>query len=99
MPTALIAIPYFITRDSTPHQKVEAAGWSVRTVQDGMHADEDRLIELLHGVDATVAGGEPYTRTVLNAARSLKHVARWGVGFDRVDLDAATNEGVLVTTA
>lgn len=98
MPTALIAIPYFITRDPAPREKLEAAGWSVRTVADGMHADEDRLIELLDGVDATVAGGEPYTRRVLSAARSLKHIARWGVGFDRVDLDAATNDGVLVTT-
>jgi D-3-phosphoglycerate dehydrogenase len=99
MPTALVAIPYFITRDPSPREKLEAAGWTVRTVADGMHADEDRLIELLTGVDATVAGGEPYTRRVLTEARSLKHVARWGVGFDRVDLDAATDEGVLVTTA
>jgi D-3-phosphoglycerate dehydrogenase / 2-oxoglutarate reductase len=98
MPTALIAIPYFITRDPTPREKLEAAGWTVRTVADGMHATEDRLIDLLDGVDATVAGGEPYTRRVLSTARSLKHVARWGVGFDRVDLDAAADEGVLVTT-
>jgi phosphoglycerate dehydrogenase-like enzyme len=99
MPTALIAIPYFITRDPSPREKLEAAGWSVRTVADGMHADEDRLIDLLQGVDATVAGGEPYTRRVMTAATSLKHVARWGVGYDRVDLDAANDLGVLVTTA
>jgi D-3-phosphoglycerate dehydrogenase len=98
MPTALITIPYFVTRDPTPRQKFEAAGWTVREVQDAMHADEDRLIGLLGGVDATVAGGEPYTRHVLSAAASLKHVARWGVGFDRVDLEAAADEGVLVTT-
>ena len=35
---------------------------------------------------------------MLEAAASLKHVARWGVGFDRVDLEAATECGVLVTT-
>jgi D-3-phosphoglycerate dehydrogenase / 2-oxoglutarate reductase len=98
MPTALIAIPYFITRDRTPHEKLEAAGWTVRTAAEGMHASENRLIELLDGVDATVAGGEPYTRRVLSTATSLKHVARWGVGFDRVDLEAAADEGVLATT-
>jgi D-3-phosphoglycerate dehydrogenase / 2-oxoglutarate reductase len=98
MPTALITIPYFITRDPTPREKLEAAGWTVREVADGMHSTEDRLIELLDGVDATVAGGEPYTRRVLSVAKSLKHVARWGVGFDRVDLEAAADEGVLVTT-
>ena len=30
MPTALIAIPYFITRDRTPHEKLEAAGFNVQ---------------------------------------------------------------------
>src|SRR3954453_14985878 len=76
MPTAFFAIPYFIPRDPAPHEKLEAAGWTVRTVADGMHADADRLIDLLQGVDATVAGGEPYTRRVLTEATSLKHIAR-----------------------
>jgi D-3-phosphoglycerate dehydrogenase / 2-oxoglutarate reductase len=98
MPTVLITSPVFMTRDIKPLAKLEAAGWTVRHEPEGTHADEDRLIELLAGVDATVAGGEPYTRRVLKAATSLKHVARWGVGFDRVDLTAATELGVLVTT-
>jgi len=100
MPSVLIAIPsnYFITRDPTPREKLEAAGWTVREVTGRAHTTEDGLIAALDGVDATVAGGEPYTRRVLSAATSLKHVARWGVGFDRVDLEAAADEGVLVTT-
>ncbi|MCC7372659.1 MAG: phosphoglycerate dehydrogenase [Chloroflexi bacterium] len=98
MPTVFIAIPFFVTRDPSPLDKLEAAGWTVKQVPEGVRPNEDQLIELLEGVDATVAGGEPYTRKVLSQARSLKHVARWGVGFDRVDLDAATDEGVLVTT-
>jgi phosphoglycerate dehydrogenase-like enzyme len=98
MPTVLITSPVFLTRDIKPMAKLEAAGWSVLHEPDGTHADEDRLIELLAGVDATVAGAEPYTCRVLEAATSLKHVARWGVGFDRIDLEAANRCGVLVTT-
>jgi D-3-phosphoglycerate dehydrogenase / 2-oxoglutarate reductase len=100
MPTVLIVIPenYFITRDPTPREKLEAAGWTVQQATGRSHAEEDGLIALLDGVDATVAGGEPYTRRVLSTATSLKHVARWGVGFDRVDLEAADDEGVLATT-
>ena len=62
MPTVLITSPVFMTRDIKPMAKLEAAGWTVRHEPDGTHADEDRLIELLAGVDATVAGAEPYTR-------------------------------------
>lgn len=98
MPTVLIAIPFFVTRDPSPLEKLAAAGWTVKHIPEGVRPDEDALIELLDGVDATVAGGEPYSQKVLSQARSLKHVARWGVGFDRVDLDAANNEGVLITT-
>jgi D-3-phosphoglycerate dehydrogenase len=100
MPTVLIAIPsnYFVTRDPTPREKLEAAGWTVRQTADRSHTNEDGLIAALDGVDATVAGGEPYTRRVLSTAKSLKHVARWGVGFDQVDLEAAADEGVLATT-
>jgi len=98
MPTVLITSPVFMTRDIKPMAKLEAAGWTIRHKPSGTHADEDRLLELLVDVDATVAGGEPYTRRVLTEAASLKHVARWGVGFDRVDLEAATECGVLVTT-
>jgi phosphoglycerate dehydrogenase-like enzyme len=100
MPTVLIAIPanYFVTRDPTPREKLEAAGWTIRQTTDRAHTTEDGLIAALEGVDATVAGGEPYTRRVLSAATSLKHVARWGVGFDQVDIPAATELGVLATT-
>jgi D-3-phosphoglycerate dehydrogenase len=98
MPIVLVNLPFFVTRDASPLEKFKAAGWTVREVGDGMHASEDRLIEILDGVDATVAGGEPYTRRVLETAKSLKHIARWGVGFDRVDLAAADEHGVLVTT-
>ncbi len=91
MPHALILTPVFTTRDDTPTEKLKAAGWTVRHVPGGTHSSEDELIALLaEGVDATIAGGEPYTRGVLEASPRLKHIARWGVGFDRIDIPAAT---------
>ena len=99
MPHALILTPVFTTRDDTPTEKLKQAGWTFRHVPGGTHASEDELIALLaEGVDATIAGGEPYTRRVLEASPRLKHIARWGVGFDKVDIPAATELGVLVTT-
>jgi D-3-phosphoglycerate dehydrogenase len=48
--------------------------------------------------DATVAlcYSEPYTREVFAAAPLLKAVLRSGVGVDTIDLDAATEFGVMV---
>src|SRR5438105_10149744 len=60
---------------------------------------EDELLIALQGVSASVAGSEPYTRRVLVANPGLRVIARVGVGFDAVDLKAATDHGVAVATA
>jgi len=59
------------------------------------------LLEQLPGCVASLAGSEPYTRAVIEkaAAAGLKVIARAGVGFDGVDLQAATDCGVVVTFA
>ena len=58
---------------------------------------EDEMCRAISGVDATIAGGEPYTRRVFDAADRLKIVARTGTGYDKIDLAAATEHGVWVT--
>ncbi|MBA8816814.1 D-3-phosphoglycerate dehydrogenase [Microbacterium halimionae] len=58
---------------------------------------EAELAELLPGVDGVVAGLDAYSETALAAADQLKVIARYGVGVDRVDLDAAAARGITVT--
>lgn len=59
---------------------------------------EDQLIELISEADGTLAANEPYTARVFDALPRLKIVSRVGVGFDTVDVRAATDRGVIVTT-
>lgn len=58
---------------------------------------EDELLEQLTGIKAALAGSEPYTRRVLAAHPQLRVIARAGVGYDAVDLAAATDIGAAVT--
>jgi D-3-phosphoglycerate dehydrogenase len=62
---------------------------------------EDELFALLPGCVATLAGSEPYTRRVIEtgAKAGLKVIARAGVGYDAVDVQAATDHGVVVCYA
>jgi phosphoglycerate dehydrogenase-like enzyme len=60
--------------------------------------DPDRLAEGLAGAWATVAGVEPYTRSVFASVPELKAVFRWGTGSDAIDIAAATEAGVAVIT-
>jgi phosphoglycerate dehydrogenase-like enzyme len=58
---------------------------------------EEELLRQLAGIPASLAGSEPYTRRVIEANPSLRVIARLGVGYDAVDLAAATEHGVAVT--
>jgi len=62
---------------------------------------EAELLDQLPGCIASLAGSEPYNRTVIAtaAATGLKIIARAGVGYDGIDVQAATDHGVIVTYA
>ncbi len=60
---------------------------------------EDEILRDLQGCAACIAGSEPYTPRVFDANPQLRCVARAGVGYDAVDLEAATDHGVAVAFA
>ncbi len=57
----------------------------------------EELFALIPGFDGCIAGLERYDRAILAAAAQLRVLARYGVGVDNVDLDAARQMGILVT--
>ncbi len=57
----------------------------------------DELHALLPGCDGYIAGLETIDRAALNCADRLKVIARYGVGVEKVDLDAAREKGIRVT--
>ena len=75
------------------------AGCELTEAFDAGMADVNDLRSKLPGVDAVLAGVEPYTAELLasDEAKELKVISRWGVGFDGIDLNAAADRGVLVT--
>lgn len=56
------------------------------------------LLELLPGMDAVLASMDHFTADVLGspAGRQLKVISRWGVGYDAIDVPAATRNGILI---
>jgi D-3-phosphoglycerate dehydrogenase len=68
----------------------------VAFVKRGPCHTEEELIEALRDADAAICWHEPYTRHVLAHAPRLRGIIRTGVGVDTVDLDAATEYGIMV---
>ncbi|HEY8292724.1 MAG TPA: NAD(P)-dependent oxidoreductase, partial [Thermomicrobiales bacterium] len=59
---------------------------------------ETRVVapETIAGYDAIVSLGVRYPAETLRQADRLAVIARWGVGYDTIDIPAATEHGVLV---
>jgi len=55
------------------------------------------VASLLPGMDGYIAGLDMIDRTALNTADCLKVISRYGVGYDRIDLNAAREKGIIVT--
>lgn len=68
-----------------------------RIMRGPAHHDLAEMRPLLHGADAWIAGTGPVTEEHLAAAPKLKIIARYGVGYEAVDLDAAAARGIPVT--
>ena len=62
----------------------------------GPCATPGEVLEAIREADVGICMDEPYTREVFAGAPKLKAVIRYGVGVDTIDLDAATEFGVVV---
>ena len=51
------------------------------------------------GVVAIIANSSLFERSFYEAAKDQRIIARWGVGYDKVNVDIATELGVIITVA
>jgi D-3-phosphoglycerate dehydrogenase / 2-oxoglutarate reductase len=63
---------------------------------DEANMTESALIAQLEGIEGVLAGMDPFTPAVLGATR-LRAIARMGVGYDAIDVPAATRLKIPVT--
>src|SRR6266850_6395860 len=58
--------------------------------------DAAEVIERTHDADGLIVSASPITRGVMSALEGLKVVVRTGVGYDVIDVPAATELGVII---
>ncbi len=97
MAKILITSTSFGKKDPAPIRLLESKGCKIAWNESGKPLSAAELIDRLDGCDGVIAGLDYFTAEVFESVRGLKVVARYGVGFDRVDLEAAKKAGVIVT--
>jgi phosphoglycerate dehydrogenase-like enzyme len=95
MTVVLVTPRSFGLHDETLRRKLEAEVGDVRYQPGPLDADE--IAPLLADADGLLAGLDELSAGVFDQAPRLKVVARYGVGVDRIDLEAAARHGVTVT--
>jgi len=66
------------------------------TIRYGRAVDEEDRVRIAQGADVIVVGGARLTREFFTALPYLKGVVRLGIGVDNIDLEAATELGIVV---
>jgi D-3-phosphoglycerate dehydrogenase len=97
MPRVLIATAMLAGLEGPFLSVLRGAGFDVAYPGEPRQLTEKELLAELKGADAALAGSEPYTRRVIEACPALRVIARNGVGYDAVDVAAATQRGIAVT--
>ena len=93
----LIATSPFGTADKRPLELLQATGWDLVLNPFGRRLKAGEVGDHLEGVDAVIAGTEPYNAETLVRADRLKAVCRVGIGLDSVDLAYCRDHGIQVT--
>jgi D-3-phosphoglycerate dehydrogenase len=88
----------FTEREAGPvcgldEELIRRNGGSVRFARA---ADDKERIQIASAAEVVVVGGARLSREFFSALPNLKGVARLGIGVDNIDLDAATDLGIVV---
>ena len=72
---------------------VSEAGYQLALLES--YTDQVEFIQAVADVEAIIIRSDKATREVIEAAKNLKVIVRAGAGYDNIDLEAATEKGVV----
>ena len=74
------------------------AGLGIRLHPRTSNRTPEDLVDILGDAVGVIASTDPFDASVFRACPNLKVIARTGVGVDAIDMEAATEAGVVVAT-
>ncbi len=83
--------------DSKVFEMLDASGVEVVRNDTGGILSKEQIIDLVKDCDGVILGVDPMDKDVIAAAPKLKAIAKYGVGVDNIDLDAAKSRNISVS--
>ena len=94
----LITARVFAEGGDEPERVLTDAGLEVVYPERSGPLPEKELAPALRDIAGVIAAPDAYTDAVFEQVPEVKIVSRWGVGYDSIDVEAATRHGVIVAT-
>lgn len=99
-PPKILITPRALTRDGHPAlERLRAAGYTLAFCTAGKTPTEAELMQLIPDCVGWLAGVEPVSAAVIDAAHSLKAISRNGTGVDNLPMEAIRQKGIAVLRA
>ena len=57
---------------------------------------ESELVKIIEKFDAIICGDDEFTKKVIDKAKNLKVISKWGTGLDSINVDYAKKNGIKV---
>jgi D-3-phosphoglycerate dehydrogenase len=92
----LVSAPYMRPVLERVEATLNDAGCEVTAPPVRERLEEADLLPLVGGIDGVICGDDRFTRRVLESARSLKVISKWGTGIDSIDREACRELGIRV---
>ena len=64
--------------------------------ETGKTFTEEQMIERAEDVEGIIVGVDPITENVIDKAKKLKAISKYGVGMDNIDLEKAKEKGIKI---
>ncbi|ACK64160.1 D-isomer specific 2-hydroxyacid dehydrogenase NAD-binding [Rippkaea orientalis PCC 8801] len=92
----LITCPPMLASIESCQERFKTENLEVVTPEIVQQLSEDELCQIIAEFDGVIAGDDPFTAKVLEIGQKgqLKVLAKWGIGVDAIDLEAAKNLGI-----
>ncbi|MDJ0510390.1 MAG: phosphoglycerate dehydrogenase [Crocosphaera sp.] len=92
----LITCPPMLASLESCQERFKEENLDVVTPEIVQQLSEEELCQIIAEFDGVIAGDDPFTAKVLEIGKkgNLKVLAKWGIGVDAIDLEAAKNLGI-----
>lgn len=80
-------------------EKMRNEGWDVHVNETGKSYTHEEFLNLAKDVDGIIIGVDTADKEMMDQCPNLKAIAKYGVGVDNIDLEAAKEKGIKISRA